>query len=324
MRTLAIALLLSLLCFSPALASPLTDAVFKGDVNSVKELINTGTDVNSKNQNGVPALVMAAYLGNAEIVKLLLEGGANVNDRISGGWNGFMQYVERVKAGKQPPTLTLNQFIPDMRIDPNNLPRLIGDQEEELNAIMVASFRGYEDVVDLLLERKADLGANTKRGWSPLIFAATRNYPSIVEKLIKAGAGVDHRDKSMNTALIYAVLSGSNDSVKILLANGASTDDKLFSPVKYSPLQLAAALKNFQAVQYLVEAGADINFTGLSIKNAFVFAVENGDYQTVKYFVEKGCDINTNGLTGPSPLKIAKTKGYKDIAQLLIQHKASE
>jgi ankyrin repeat protein len=178
--------------------------------------------------------------------------------------------------------------------------------------------------VDLLLERKADLAGNTKRGWSPLIFAATRNYPRIVEKLIRAGAGVDHRDKSMNTALIYAVLSGSNHSVKILLEGGASIDDKLFSPVKYSPLQLAAALKNFQAVQYLVEAGADINFTGLSIKNAFVFAVENGDYQTVKYLVEKGCDINTNGLTGPSPLKIAKTKGYTAIAQLLMEHKASE
>jgi hypothetical protein len=40
--------------------------------------------------------------------------------------------------------------------------------------------------------------------------------------------------------------------------------------------------------------------------------------------LEKGSDINTNGMFGPSPLKIAKAKGFKDIEELLIQNNASE
>ncbi len=324
MRTILIVVVYIVLLFSHSFASELTDACFKGDISKVKTLISSGADLNSKDKNGIPALVIATYLGRTEIVKLLLDGGANVNDRISGGWDGFTKYVDRVKAGKEDPQLTIDKFIPDMTVRTNDLPYLIGDQEEELNAIMVASYMGYEEIVNLLLEKKADLGANSKKGWSPLIFAATRNYPRIVESLIRAGAGIDHRDKKMNTALFYAVLAGNNAVVKVLLSNGASTDDKMFSPVKYSPLQLAAYLRNFEVVQDLVAAGADVNFMGMHMKNAFVFAVENGDYQIAKFLLERGCDINTNGITGPSPLKIAKMKGYKDIEQLLIEHNASE
>jgi ankyrin repeat protein len=305
-------------------ASELTDACVDGNVDKVKSLISSGADLNSKDKNGIPALVIATYVGQTEIVKLLLEGGANVNDRISGGWDGFMKYVDRVKAGKEEPQFTLDKFIPDMTINPKDLPKLIGDQEQELNALMVASYLGREEIVDLLIEKKADVIASTKLGWSPLIFAASRNHYRIVQKLINAGAGIDHRDRRNNTALIYAVYAGNNTSIKLLLINGASTDDKLFSAVKFSPLQLAAALKNFEAVKALVEAGADVNYAGLSMKNAIVFAVESGDYPITKYLLEKGSEHNTNGLVGPSPLKIAKMKGYKDIEELLIQYNATE
>jgi ankyrin repeat protein len=310
--------------FSGVQASELIDACVKRDVSKLKQLISTGVDLNAKDERGIPALVLASYLGYPEIAKLLIDGGANVNDRISGGWDGFMAYVDRVKAGKEEPQLTLDKFWGDFGIDPNDLPKLTTDQEEELNALMIASYRGHEQIVDMLLQKNADVNAVTKKGYSPLIFAATKNHPEIVKKLIDAGAGIDHRDKKLRTALVYSILSKSYGSFKVLLTAGASTDDKLFSQSKHSPLQLAAYFRNFQMVKDLVEAGADVNFMGLSIKNAFVYAVENGDYEIAKYLLEKGSDINTNGLTGPSPLKIAKMKGYKEIEQLLIEHNASE
>jgi len=56
----------------------LMKAVESNNVASVKQLIAQGVNINELEPNGDAPLVMAAYLGHAEIVKLLLEAGADV------------------------------------------------------------------------------------------------------------------------------------------------------------------------------------------------------------------------------------------------------
>src|SRR5574341_1566349 len=53
-------------------------AVQNNDVDEVKKLIAQGTNVNELDANQDAPLVMAAYEGHTEIVKLLLEAGADV------------------------------------------------------------------------------------------------------------------------------------------------------------------------------------------------------------------------------------------------------
>ena len=54
-------------------------AARKGDVAKLKELLDKGVDVNTKTQYGATALAYACDKGHFEVVKLLLERGANVN-----------------------------------------------------------------------------------------------------------------------------------------------------------------------------------------------------------------------------------------------------
>lgn len=58
--------------------TPLIDAVRGGEVNTVKELIDGGADVNQPGEQGWTPLNWAAGKGNLDLVTLLVEKGADV------------------------------------------------------------------------------------------------------------------------------------------------------------------------------------------------------------------------------------------------------
>jgi ankyrin repeat protein len=62
--------------FSPSLFHK---ASYKGDADVVKMLIESGTDINSLNRYGNSAIGLASYKGNTYIVRMLIEAGANIN-----------------------------------------------------------------------------------------------------------------------------------------------------------------------------------------------------------------------------------------------------
>src|SRR5579863_7340387 len=56
-----------------------------GDLARVKALLDSGTDINSKSQNGGTALAFAACFGKLEVVRLLLDKGAQINAQDNNG-----------------------------------------------------------------------------------------------------------------------------------------------------------------------------------------------------------------------------------------------
>ncbi len=58
-------------------STPLGVAICKGDIETVKKFIEYGASVNEKS-NGLTPLMLAARYNHVEIIKLLLENGANL------------------------------------------------------------------------------------------------------------------------------------------------------------------------------------------------------------------------------------------------------
>ena len=58
-------------------ATPLGNAICKGDLETVKKFIEYGANVNEKS-NGLTPLMLAARYNRVEIIKVLLENGANI------------------------------------------------------------------------------------------------------------------------------------------------------------------------------------------------------------------------------------------------------
>lgn len=60
-------------------------AIMKGDIETVKRLIDLGEDVNSKSLGMTPAIFAARY-NKAEILQVLIDNGADLTLKCNKGW----------------------------------------------------------------------------------------------------------------------------------------------------------------------------------------------------------------------------------------------
>lgn len=74
---------------------------------------------------------------------------------------------------------------------------------------MWASYKGHIQIVNLLLEREADVHCHGNYHLSPLLWAAGRGHFDVVSSLIGKGAKVNSADKYGTTALIWACRRGN-------------------------------------------------------------------------------------------------------------------
>ena len=79
------------------------------------------------------------------------------------------------------------------------------DVDEKSDALIEAAMKKNSKKVARLIEAGADVNAQTKYGYTALMYAAGYNA-SYTAQLIKAGADVNVKDDAGHTALMYAVV----------------------------------------------------------------------------------------------------------------------
>ena len=93
-KIIMMAFLLTGLIFS-ASAGPLHDAAIRGDVTEMRRLLEEKSDVNSRDEDGWTALHFAAQGGRVEAVRLLLCNGAEIDAQSSKTGNTALMYAAR-------------------------------------------------------------------------------------------------------------------------------------------------------------------------------------------------------------------------------------
>jgi ankyrin repeat protein len=68
--------------------TPLCQAVIKGDLETVRKMIEFGSDINEAS-NGMTPLMFAARYNNVEVIELLLVNGANPNIKNDKGFTAL-------------------------------------------------------------------------------------------------------------------------------------------------------------------------------------------------------------------------------------------
>lgn len=128
------------------------DAIQNGSYNLVENFLNSGVPVNTKNAKGQSLLYFACMRGNVEIVKLLLQKGANPNSKSN---DGDFPLIEAVYFEDKPEIL---EILLSEGADPN-MQDTYGD-----TALIVAADEGYKKFIELLIKAGGDPYIKNKEG----------------------------------------------------------------------------------------------------------------------------------------------------------------
>ncbi|CAG9946002.1 unnamed protein product [Clonostachys rosea f. rosea IK726] len=94
-----------------------------------------------------------------------------------------------------------------------------------MSPLLWAAVLGHEEMVQLLLKKKAKIEIRDTFNRTPLSLAALGDHKGIVDLLLRSGANVDSYDSSDLTSLFWAVVAGRISVVQSLLAFGARYQD---------------------------------------------------------------------------------------------------
>lgn len=290
-------------------ATRIMDALRKGDRRIVRRLLNENPKIaNLKGSGGATPLMYAALYGDAESVRLLLDGGADPNIKNQAGATALMWAVDDAEKIR---------LLLDHGADAN------ARSEEGRTPLIIAAHQlGSSAVVKLLLDRGANPSARSVGGDTPLQQAAYAGDEAVLRMLTDRGADVK---ASASYALFFA-----------MRANCAKCIEMLIESVDREGLNVAlvalAPFGDITNVKILLDRGADVNATRSGVRRDLdgrtpLLLAASSDLlpvDTVKVLIDRGADIHAKGPSGETALDLAKRNGDTAVVELLMRSGAKE
>ncbi|KAB8238262.1 uncharacterized protein BDW43DRAFT_321300 [Aspergillus alliaceus] len=188
------------------------------------------------------------------------------------------------------------------------------------NALQAACYRGHEQIVQMLLDNKADVNAQGGHYGNALLAASYGGHEQIVQILLDNKADVNAQGGQYGNALQAASCVGHEHIMRMLLNNKANIDAQ--SGQYGNALQAASYGGHEQIVQILLDNKADVNAQGGEYGNALQAASYRGYEQIVWMLLDNKADANAQGGAYGNALQAASYEGHEQIVQMLLDNKA--
>jgi ankyrin repeat protein len=257
----------------------LKDACQNGNINLVKTLFKDKKQildaVNDKNQLNT-YLHLASDRGHKDIAELLIEKGANINQKV---WSGNTPlHCASLYGHKEIVELLIANGA-------------TFDEENEIGEtpLHFASAKGHKDIVKLLIENGANINQENEISETPLHWASENGHNDIAELLIEKGANINKINNYGLTPLHMASFHGRKDIAQLLIENGANVNEK--DNNGYTPLHSASENGHEDIAQMLIANGANVFVENNHHKTPFDCALEYGYSDLVKLFIDKSAKL---------------------------------
>ncbi|XP_014718626.1 E3 ubiquitin-protein ligase MIB2 isoform X3 [Equus asinus] len=250
--------------------------------------------VDTKNQ-GRTALLVAAYLGQVELLRLLLKARADVDLPDDEG-NTALHYAA---LGNQPEAA---RVLLSSGCGANAL------NGTRSAALHVAVQRGFLEVVRVLCEHGCDVNLPDAHADTPLHCAISvgAGASGIVEILTEVPAiDVTATNSQGFTLLHHASLKGHTLAVRRILARARQLVDAKKED-GFTALHLAALNNHREVAQILIREGrCDVNVRNRKLQSALHLAVQQAHVGLVPLLVDAGCSVNAEDEEGDTALHLA-------------------
>jgi ankyrin repeat protein len=187
-------------------------------------------------------------------------------------------------------------------------------------AIGVATSRGNERDVELLLRNGGDPMSMATSGTTALELATKRGYTNIVRSLLQHGADPDYDPKKKGYLLYSAAKQGRIEIVQILLDHGVDPNAVPHHDRRHegTALGVAAAAGHKRIVELLIGHHADFNARQDPYGSALHAASCNGHLDIVGVLLEHNADYDMGGDRYGTPLHVAAITGNEQVINMLI------
>ncbi|KAK4207229.1 ankyrin repeat-containing domain protein [Rhypophila decipiens] len=184
------------------------------------------------------------------------------------------------------------------------------------NALQAASSGGHWKIVQMLLDKGAEVNAQGGYYGNALQAASSGGHGKIVQMLLDKGAEVNAQGGYYDNALQAASSEGHEEVVQMLLDKGAEVNAQ--GGVYGNALQAASSEGHKKVVQMLLEKGAEVNAQGGHYGNALQAASSEGHEKVVQMLLEKGAEVNAQSGVYGNALQAASSKGHEEVVQMLL------
>jgi formylglycine-generating enzyme required for sulfatase activity len=173
-----------------------------GDLGRIETLVNEGADINAPTDDGATPLHYAVYGGHRAVAEWLIERGANVNRADVGGYRPLHVAVLQSQSAIGRLLIDEGADVNARRGDGNTClldASQIGDREfvallldKGADLEVRSEFNGrtavyhallHDDVLAMLLEKKINVNAEDRNGFTPLLLAARRGLDDAASRL---------------------------------------------------------------------------------------------------------------------------------------------
>ena len=288
--------------------TPLHFASAIGNMEIVRYLIAGGADVRATDPDGFTPLHWAAYEGKADAAKALIAAGADPNARGGPGVDTlesalYGRHSEAVEALLQG----------GLRVE---------TQGEAGRALLHrAASAGFLSLVEHLLKNGADASGLSETGATLLHSAAAGGLKALVDKLVSGGANVNSRDDLGQTPLHLAAAAGRQDMVEALIAKGA--DKKVVCLNGRTLLHCAAAGGIVDLMGRLLKEGYPLDGPDRYGRTPLFLAAQAGSDAGAEFLLSKGANVMAREFWGSStPLHVATFSGNLRLLEVLVKHGA--
>ena len=311
------------------------------DMSTTELLLSAGADVNAMDNTGVSPLYLACDGGKTEFVKLLLSHGANPNivtaDKypLHAACRG--QYYDAVTV--------LLEYNADVAVRDGRGKTALHFTVESDTHHSTDSDTGNV-LVQLLLDRGANINSVSENGETPFYIACSRGLMPTVKKMLQYGAKVDG-NSGKKLPLHVACRNKHVSVVRLLLTNGANPNvqeeddkDRYWRPKRLQlPLHIAADGGNSELVELLLKHDAIIDVADSDGNTVLHHTLEHYYYHqgptswrdsedsvsscneksVIDILLENKADVNVLNSSGETPLYRAVSRGLVDVVSKMLQ-----
>lgn len=282
-----------------------------------------------------PLIVDAAHRGDLETVRLAVQSGADVNSRDTDGRTALMLASAAGYA-------SIAEFLLARGADPNLI------DIEGSSSMIFAVENGRADILAQLIYKRGDLTLRNKKNeraadlaldrcdaqsmqlmfrsgdhppeprpdGTTALMRASQRCREDVNSLLAIPGTLEHVDQQGRTALWHASNSANFEAIKFLLGAGARAGRA--DNAGETPLFRAAARGSGDAVRALITKGGDLNRQSASGNTALIVAAGSGCEACVVALVGAHASLDIRNGLGESALMVASREGHAGIIKTLV------